>query len=235
MRSLVSFVFLTVLVGVSYSALAADASTSDFSTNSSQCGGSSASHYAISDAGMLSIVTQWKCTSNTGRAEAGICQLDQTLKCRSEVQFADKSGHPIDLSGYSVGLQGVTAAGVLHPWIDAQAASIIVTVVRNAAARDAAKNQAAIDNMGGEDNFKQFLMAGMCRVTLIAVGMVQPTAKEIAQDENNKKNNAKVVVDTKPEQVENCKTITRKFCGRSDLPAALTQTADYKTVCDRAP
>jgi len=239
MCSLASFLFLIMLVGVNYSAFAAEASTSDFNNNTPKCDGSNISHYTISDSGMLSVVTQWKCTGNTGRAGAGICQLDQTLKCRSDVKFGDKFGHPIDLSGYSVGLRGVTAAGVLHPWIDAQAASIIVNKLQdpaqNPVAQEEAKNQAATDNMGGEENFKQFFMAGMCRMTLIAAGIVQPTAKEIAQDENNKKNNVKVTVDTKPQQVENCKTITRNFCSRSNLPPSLTQTVDYKTVCGGAP
>jgi hypothetical protein len=240
MRSLASILFPIVLVGISGVALAAEASTSDFSRDDPKCNGSRVSHYTVSDAGMLSAVTHWKCTGNSGNARAGICQLDQTLKCRSDLSFEDKFGHPIDLSGYSVGLPGVTAAGVLHPWIDAQAASIVVRKLQDPAqnplAQQAAKNRAAMEKMGGEENLNQIFTAGMCRVTLIAAGIVQPTAKEMAQDANNKKNHVRITVDTSPERVESCKTIIRDFCSRSDLPPSVTQTADYDypTVCGGA-
>jgi hypothetical protein len=91
----------------------------------------------------------------------GICQLDQTLKCRSDIQPSDKFGHPIDMSDYAVSMQGVTAKGTFYPWSDANAASAIVNAVEAAAAQQAAKNKAVLDNMGGEENFKQLFTASI--------------------------------------------------------------------------
>ena len=83
--------------------------------------------------------------------------------------------------------------------------------------------------MGGEENFKQLFMASMCRYALIKAGVIQPTAKEIAEDEQNKKSGAKISVDTSPERLASCKTTVQRFCGRTDLPASVMQM-DYYVV-----
>jgi|SRR5580658_4234030 hypothetical protein len=230
-----SLLFALMLVGTTHSAMAAEASTVDFANPSSWCSGERTSHYTIDDtgagAGMLGIATQWKCTNNTGHGSVGICQLDQTLKCRSDIRLTDKAGHPIDMSGYAVSMQGVTAKGALFRWIDTQAASAIVNKIQAAAAQQAAKNKAVINGMGGEENFKQLLMASMCRYTLIKAGMVQPTAEEVAEDEQNKKSGGQITVDATPERLASCKTTVKTFCGRADLPAAVTQMDNYKVLC----
>jgi hypothetical protein len=235
MRSLPSFLFPLMLVGATHSAMAAEASTLDFANPISWCTGERTSHYTIDDtgagAGMLGIATQWKCANNTGHGSVGICQLDQTLKCRSDIQPIDRSGHPIDMSGYAVDMGGVRAKGTLFPWTDTQAASAIVNVIQAAAVQQAANNKAVMNNMGGEENFKQLFMANMCRYALIKAGVVQPTAKEIAEDQQNKKNNLKITVDTSPERLASCKTTVQTFCGRTDLPASVTQMDNYKVLC----
>jgi hypothetical protein len=234
-RNLTSVLFPLMLVGAPYSAMAAQATTVDFANPISWCTGERTSHYTIDDigagAGMLGIATQWKCTNNTGHGSVGVCQLDQTLKCRSDIRPSDKSGHPIDMSGYAVSMQGVTAKGAFYPWNDAKGASVIVNTIQAAAAQQAAKNKAVIDNLGGEDNFKQLFMASMCRYALIKAGVVQPTAKEVAEDEQNKKSGAKITVDTTPERLASCKTTVRTFCGRPDLPASVMQMDNYKVLC----
>jgi hypothetical protein len=236
MRNWTSALLLTLmLVGAPYSAIAAEASTVDFANPISWCTGERTSHYTIDDtgagAGMLGIATQWKCTNNTGDGSVGICQLDQTLKCRSDILLSDKSGHPLDMSGYAVSMQGVTAKGAFHRWNDAKAASVIVNTIQAAAAQQAAKNKAVVDNMGGEENFKQLFMASMCRYVLIKAGVVQPTAREIAEDEQNEKGGAKITVDTSPQHLAGCKTTVRTFCGRTDLPASVMQMDDYRVLC----
>jgi hypothetical protein len=169
----------------------------------------------------------------------GVCQLDQTLKCRSDIQFSDKNGKPIDLSSYAVSLQGVTAKGELHPWTDPQTAAAILSTIQNPAtnpiAQQEAKNKAVMNSMGGEENVKEFMMAGMCRYTLVKAGALQPTAQEASQltaeDEQNRKNGVKVTVDMAPEQLDACKTTIKNFCNRSDLPSSLTQMENYKAMC----
>jgi hypothetical protein len=234
-RNLTSILFPLMLVGAPYAAMAAQASTVDFANPISWCTGERISHYTVDDvgagAGMLGIATEWKCTNNTGHGSVGICQLDQTLKCRSDIRPADKSGHPIDMSGYAVSKQGVTAKGAFYPWNDAKAASVIANAIQAAAAQQAAKNKAVVDNMGGEDNFKQLFMASICRYTLIKGGVVQPTAKEIAEEEQNGKSGAKITVDTSPEHLASCKTTVQTFCGRTELPASVTQMDDYRVLC----
>jgi hypothetical protein len=234
-RTLTSFLFPLMLIGATHSAIAAEASTVDFANPISWCTGERTSHYTIDDggagAGMLGIATQWKCTNTTGLGSIGICQLDQSLKCRSDIRLTDQSGHPIDMSGYAVSTRGVTAKGALFPWTDAKAASAIVNTIQAAAAQHAAKNKAAIDNLGGEENFKQLLMASMCRYVLTKGGVVQPTAKEIAEDEQNKKSSMKIIADTSAERLASCKTTVQTFCGRTDLPASVTQMDDYKVLC----
>jgi hypothetical protein len=235
MRNLASFLFPLVLVGATHSAIAAQARTVDFASPSSWCAGERTSHYTIDDtgagAGMLGITTQWKCTNNTGHGSIGVCQLDQTLKCRSDIRPSDNSGHPVDMSGYAVSMQGVTAKGAFFPWTDAKAAAAIVNTIQAGASQQAAKNQAAIDNMGGEENFKQLFAADMCRYALIKAGMVQPTAKEVAEDEQNKRNGARITVDTSPERLASCQITVSTFCARTDLPASVTQMDNYKVLC----
>lgn len=239
MRHLTSVLFPLMLVGASCSAIAAEAITVDFANPISWCTGERTSHYTIDDtgagAGMLGIATQWKCTNNTGHGSVGICQLDQTLKCRSDIRLSDKSGHPIDMSGYAVSMQGVTAKGAFFPWTDAKAASAIVNSIQAAAAQQAAKNKAVMNNMGGEENFKQLFMASMCRYALIKAGVVQPTAKEIAEDEQNKKSGAKITVDTSPERLASCKSTVQTFCGRTDLPASVMQNGQLQGSMWRKP
>jgi hypothetical protein len=238
MRNLTSFLFPLMLVGATHSAMAAQASTVDFANPISSCTGERTSHYTIDDtgagAGMLGIASQWKCTNSTGHGSVGICQLDQTLKCRSDIRPADKSGHPIDMSGYAVSMQGVTAKGALFPWTDAKAASAIMNTIEAAAAQQAAKNKAVVNNMGGEENFKQLFMANMCRYALIKAGVVQPTAKEKADDEQNERSGLKITVDTSPQRLASCKTTVQTFCGRTDLPASVTQMDNYKELCGAA-
>jgi hypothetical protein len=236
MRNVTSVLFALLLVGAPYSATAAESSTVDFANPISWCAGERTSHYTINDAdsgaGMLGIATQWKCTNNTGHGSVGICQLDRTLKCRSDFRPSDKSGHPIDLSGYAVSLQGVTAKGAFFPWTDAKAASAILNTIQAAAAQQAANNKAVINSMGGEENFKQLFLANMCRYALIKAGVVQPTAKEIAEDEQNKKSGAKITVDTSPDHLASCKATVKTFCDRTGLPASVTQLDNYKVLCD---
>jgi hypothetical protein len=236
MRNLTSvLLFPLMLVGAPYSAMAAEASTVDFANHISGCIGERTSHYTIDDtgagAGMLGIATRWKCTNNTGNGSVGICQLDQTLKCRSDILLSDRSGHALDMSGYAVSMQGVTAKGAFYRWNDAKAASVIVNTIQAAAAQQAAKNRAVVDNMGGEENFKQLFMASMCRYDLIKAGVVQPTAKEIAEDEQNEKGGAKITVDTSPQHLAGCKTTVQTFCGRTDLPASVMQMDNYRVLC----
>ncbi len=235
MRNLTSSLFPLMFVCATHSAVAAEASTVDFANPIAWCTGERTSHYTIDDsgagAGMLGIATQWKCANSTGHGSIGICQLDQTLKCRSDVRLTDKSGHPIDMSGYAVSMRGVTAKGAFFSWADAEAASAIVNTIQAAAAQHAAKNKTAMDNLGGEENYKQLLMASMCRYVLIKGGVVQPTAKEKAEDEQNKKSSMKITVDTSPEHLASCKTTVQTFCGRTDLPASVTQPDDYKVLC----
>jgi hypothetical protein len=238
MRKLASFLIPLTLVGAHYSAIAAQASTVDFANPISWCTGERTSHYTIDDtgagAGMLGIATQWKCANNTGHGSVGICQIDQTLKCRSDFQTTDKSGHPIDMSGYAVSMQGVTAKGALFPWTDTNAATAIMNTIQAAAAQQVAKNEAVLNKMGGEENFKQLFMASMCRYALIKAGVVQPTAKEIAEDEQNTKGGAKITVDTSPERLANCKTTVQTFCGRTDLPASVTHMDNYRVLCGKS-
>jgi hypothetical protein len=230
------------LLGGIRSATAAEAGTVEFThrvadPNPAQCPERTA-HYFIADAGagagMLSIASRWKCSGSSGSGSVGICQLDQTLKCRSDVQFRDKNGNPVDLSGYAVSLRGVTAKGEFHPWTDPAAAAAIIDKVRGVAAQQAAKNQAALNNLGGEENFKQFLTASGCRYALVRAGVLHPTAKETAEDEQNRKNGVKVTVDTTPGHLDACKSTIKDFCSRSDLPTTLTQMDYYKTVCGGA-
>jgi hypothetical protein len=191
--------------------MAAETSTVDFANPISWCTGERTSHYTIGDtdpgAGMLGIATQWKCTNSSGRGRVGICQLDQNLKCRSDIQPLDKSGHPTDMSGYAVSMQGVTAKGTFFQWADAKAASAIVITIQ------------------------ELVMAGMCRYALIKAGVILPTAKETAEDEQNNKSSLKITVDTSPERLTSCKTTIHKFCDRTDLPASLTQLDNYKVLC----
>jgi hypothetical protein len=235
MRYLTSVLFLLVLLCAPYSAMASETSTVDFANPISWCTGERTSHYTIDDAGtgagMLGIATQWKCPNDTGHGSIGICQLDQTLKCRSDIRLSDKSGHPIDMSGYAVSMQGVTAKGAFFPWTDAKAAAAVVTSIQAAAAQQASKNSAVMKDMGGEENFKQLFMANMCRYALIKAGVIQPTAKEIAEDEQNKKSGAKISVDTSPERLASCKTTVQRFCGRTDLPASVMQMDNYRVLC----
>jgi len=123
-----------VLLGASHAATADTARTVDFTQQvanptGGQCPQRTA-HYFIAaggdGAGMLSIASQWSCSASSGNASIGVCQVDQTLKCRTDIQFRDKSGNPIDLSGYAVTLKGVTARGEFHPWVDPQGAAPII-------------------------------------------------------------------------------------------------------------
>ena len=234
-RNSIVFLFQLILVSTPYWAMAAETSTVDFANPVSWCTGERTSHYTIGDtdpgAGMLGIATQWKCTNSSGRGRVGICQVDQSLKCRSDIRFLDKSGHPADMSGYAVSTQGVTAKGTLFQWADAKAASAIVITIQAAAAQQAAKNKAVLDNMGGEENFKELVMAGACRYALIKAGVVLPMAKETAEEEQNKKSSLKITVDTSPEHLASCKTMVHKFCDRTDLPTSLTQLDYYKVLC----
>src|SRR5580693_3202513 len=113
-----------VLLAASHAATADTARTVDFTQQvanptGGQCPQRTA-HYFIAaggdGAGMLSIASQWSCSASSGNASIGVCQVDQTLKCRTDIQFRDKSCNPIDLSGYAVTLKGVTARGEFHPW-----------------------------------------------------------------------------------------------------------------------
>jgi hypothetical protein len=74
-------------------------------------------------------------------------------------------------------------------------------------------------------------MANMCRYAMIKGGAVQPTAKEIAEDEQNKKNGAKITIDTSPEHLAGCKTTVQTFCARTDLPASMVQMDNYTVLC----
>ncbi len=235
MRNLTSVSFSLALLGGAHSAMAAQTSTVDFANPISWCSGERTSHYTIDDtgagAGMLGIASRWKCSNNTGNGSVGLCQLDQTLKCRTDIRYSDKSGHPIDLSGYAVSMQGVTAKGTFYPWTDAKAAAAILNSIQAAAAQQAAKNKAVVSNMGGEDNFRALLMANMCRYALIKAGVVQPTVQEAAEEEQNKKSGAKISVDTSPEHLAICKTTVQTFCVRTDLPASVTQMENYRVLC----
>ena len=159
--------------------------------------------------------------------------IRSTLKCRSDIQFRDKNGNLIDLSGYAVSTQGVAAKGELHPWADPQAAAVILKKLQNpttnSVARQEAKNQAVVDKMGGDENFRQFFMANMCHWPLIAIGAVQGTPKELSDIEDAKKKGMKL--DTSSANIENCKAATKKFCARTDLPNSMTQKPEYKGVC----
>jgi hypothetical protein len=234
-RNAIVLLFQVIFVGTPYWAISAETSTVDFANPTSWCNGDRTSHYVIEDtgagAGMLGIATQWNCTNNIGHGSVGICQLDEKLKCRSDIQLKDRSGQPIDLSGYAVSTRGVTAKGAFYPWSDTQAALAIVNAVQATAARQAAKNKAVMDNMGGEENFKQLLTADMCRYALIKGGIIEPTAKEIAEDEQNKKNGARITIDTSPEHLANCKASVKTFCGRRDLPASIVQMDNYRVLC----
>jgi len=232
-----------VLLGASHAAMADTARTVDFTQQvanpmSGQCPQRTA-HYFITGsgagAGMLSIASQWSCSASSGNGSIGVCQLDQTLKCRTDIQFRDKSGNPIDLSGYAVTLKGVTAKGEFHPWVDPEGAAPIIKAIGSAAAEQAAKNQAALEKLGGEENFRQLLAASTCRYALVRAGVLQPTAREAAEDEQNKKNGAKITVDTSPAHLATCKTTIRMFCARTDLPATLRQMDYYKALCRGAP
>jgi len=229
------------LLGVNRSATAAEISTVDFTNrvtnpnpNPAQCP-ERTSHYFIADAGadagMLSVASRWKCSTSSGSGSVGICQLDRTLKCRSDIKFRDRNGNPIDLSGYAVDLRGVTAKGEFHLWTDPRVAATIIDKIQGVAAQQAEKNQVALNNLGGEENFKQFLTAGGCRFALVRAGILRPTAKETAEDEQNKKNGVKVTVDTTPEHLDTCKSTIKVFCSRSDLPTTLTQVDYYQTIC----
>lgn len=235
MRYLASALFPLMLVGAPYSAMASQTSTVDFANPVSWCTGERTSHYTINDAGsgagMLGIATQWKCANTAGHGSIGICQLDQTLKCRSDIRLSDKSGHPIDMSGYAVSMQGVTAKGAFFPWADARTAAAVVNSIQDAAARQASKNSSVMKDMGGEENFKQLLMASMCRYALIKAGEIEPTVKEIAEDEQNKKSGLKISVDTSPQRLASCKTTILRFCGRTDLPVFLMQMDNYGALC----
>jgi hypothetical protein len=232
-----------VLLGASHAATADTARTVDFTQQvanptGGQCPQRTA-HYFIAaggdGAGMLSIASQWSCSASSGNASIGVCQLDQTLKCRTDIQFRDKSGNPIDLSGYAVTLKGVTARGEFHPWVDPQGAAPIIKAIASAAADQAAKNQAALEKLGGEENFRQLLTASMCRYALVRAGVLQPTAGEATEEEQNKKNGAKITVDTGPAHLATCRTTIRTFCARTDLPATLRQMDYYKALCGGTP
>lgn len=235
MRNLTSVSFSLALLGVAHSAVAAQTSTVDFANPISWCTGERTSHYTIDDtgtgAGMLGISTQWKCTNNTGNASVGLCQLDQTLKCRTDIRYSGKSGNPIDLSGYAVSMTGVTAKGAFFPWTDPKAASAVLSAIQAAAAQQAAKNKAVVNNLGGEENLKELFMADMCRYASIKAGVVRPTAREAAEDEQNQKNGARISVDTSAEHLASCKTTVQTFCGRTDLPASVTQMENYRVLC----
>lgn len=196
-------------------------------------------HYFITGsgagAGMLSIASQWSCSASSGNGSVGVCQLDQTLKCRSDIRFRDKSGNAVDLSGYAVTLQGVTARGEFHAWMDPAGAAPIIKAIGSAAAALVAKNQAALDKLGGEQNFAQLLAASGCRHALVTAGALEPTASERAEDEHNRRNGVKVTVDTSPAHLATCKTTISTFCGRTDLPGTLTQMDYYKALCGGAP
>jgi hypothetical protein len=230
-----------VLLGASQATMADTARTVDFTQQvanptAGQCP-QRTSHYSLDDtgAGMLSIASQWSCRASSGNATIGVCQLDQTLKCRTDIQFRDRSGNPIDLSGYAVTLKGVTAKGEFHPWVDPEGAAPIIKAIVSAAAEQAAKNQAALEKLGGEENFRQLLAASLCRYALVRAGVLQPTASEAAEDEQNKKNGAKITVDTTPAHLATCKTTIGTFCARTDLPATLKQMDYYKALCGGAP
>jgi hypothetical protein len=171
--------FLLGLLVAAHTAIAAEVSTVDFTNpavynsptvNPAPRCQERISHYFIGDtgvgAGMLSIASQWKCDTGSGHASGGICQLDQTLKCRSDIQFRDKSGK-LDLAGYGVTPRGVTANGEFHPWVDPHAAAPILSMIQNPAlnpvARQEVQNQAVLNKMGGTDNFMALLAATGCR------------------------------------------------------------------------
>jgi hypothetical protein len=217
-----------VILGACHAALADTARTVDFTQQvanptAGQCPQRTA-HYFITDsgagAGMLSIASRWSCSTSSGNGSIGVCQLDQALKCRSD---------------YGVTLEGVTAKGEFHPWADPEGAAPIIKAIESAAAEQAAKNQAALEKLGGEQNFGQLLAASTCRYALVRAGVLQPTAGEAAEDEQNKKNGVKITVDTTPAHLATCRTTIRTFCERTDLPATLTQMDYYKTVCAAAP
>jgi hypothetical protein len=232
-----------VLLGASHAAMADTARTVDFTQRvanptTGQCPQRTAYYFITGNgagAGMLNMASQWNCSASSGNGSIGVCQLDQTLKCRSDIQFRDKSGNPIDLSGYAVTLKGVTARGEFHPWVDPEGAAPIIKAIGSVAAQQAARNQAALEKLGGEENFRQLLTAGMCRYALVRAGVVQPTAREAAENEHNKKSDLKITVDTTPAHLATCRTTIRTFCARTDLPATLTQMDDYKVLCAAAP
>lgn len=230
------------LLGAGHAATADTARTVDFvqqvaAATASQCPQRTA-HYFITDsgagAGMLSIASQWGRSASSGNGSIGVCQLDQTLKCRSDIEFRDRSGKRIDLSGYAVSSQGVTARGELHAWVDLAAAAAVIKVIQSAAAREAAGNQAALDKLGGQQNFMQLLAASICRQALVTAGELKPTARETAEAAQNDKNTVKITLDTSPTRLVTCRTTIRTFCARTDLPATLTQQYSYQTVCDPA-
>jgi hypothetical protein len=225
---------LLALVGPVPTVWGAEVSTADF-TKPAACEGTSVSHYTVSDAGagagMLSFATRYQCKNSNGSGTVGVCQLDQTLRCRSDVHLSDRSGREVDLSGYTVSAQGVTAAGVLHPWLDPQAAAPVMGRIKDAAARSAAANQAAVERLGGEENFGQFLMVNLCRIPLVAAGVVQPTAREKADQGNARKQGIKITPDVSAANIARCRTATHTFCARTDLPATITQTENYRTAC----
>jgi hypothetical protein len=226
---------LLTLAGPAPAVWGTEVSTSDFTGPAAACEGTSVSRYTVSDtgagAGMLSFATRYQCKNSNGSGTVGVCQLDQTLRCRSDVHPTDRSGRQVDLSGYAVGAQGVTAHGVLHPWLDPRAAAPVIERIRDTAAKSAAANQAAIDRLGGEENFSQFLLVNLCRVPLVAAGVVQATASEKADAENARKQGIKITPDVSSANIARCRTATHAFCARSDLPATITQMENYRTVC----
>ena len=234
---------LAALLGTSPPAGATEARTVDFreevaNPTAAQCPQRTV-HYSIADSGagshMLSVASQWTCDTSSGNGSVGVCELDQTLKCRSDIEFKDRNGKPIDLSGYAVSPKGVTAKGELHPWVDPAGAAAIMKSIQNAAAQQAAKNQAVLDNMGGQDNFAALLAATGCRYALVQAGELQPTPKEAADDARNKKSGFKITVDTSAAHLATCRTTIETFCARQDLPATLTNQDYYRTVCPAAP
>ena len=75
----------------------------------------------------------------------------------------------------------------------------------------------------------------MCRYALVRAGVLQPTAGEATEEEQNKKNGAKITVDTGPAHLATCRTTIRTFCARTDLPATLRQMDYYKALCGGTP
>ena len=226
---------LLALVGPVASASAAEVSTANFTRPAAACEGTSVSHYTVSDAGvgvnMLSVATRYQCKNSNGSGTVGICQLDQRLRCRSDLHPTDRSGREVDLSGYAVTEQGITAAGILHPWLDPLSAAPVIARIRDAAARTEAVNQAAINRLGGEENFAQFLVVTLCRIPLIAAGVVPPTAQEKVDVENASRQGIRITPDVSPGNIARCRTATHAFCARSGLPETITQMENYRAAC----